>query len=141
MSLIILLLSYWMAISKFNDNGESEQEVWINDKRINEFCMGPTWIWGTYETSQSCFNAVRKEKGRNWCSVGTLCFRFLTWYSDHTFGTFSRIFFLRKSSIFMVLISSGRHNNLTFFWHHLSLRASRLLCWKVISHIVLHLLF
>ena len=46
----------------------------------------------------------------------------------HTFDTSSRIFFLRKLSIFTALIYSGRHNNLTFFWHHLSSRASRILC-------------
>lgn len=57
----------------------------------------------------------------------------------HTSGMLSRTFFLRKSSIFIVLIYSGSHNNLTVFWHHLSSGASWLLCWDVISFIFLHL--
>lgn len=108
-----------------------------HQKKINVFSVGPTRIQWEIPVM---FHYPEEEKGQEsmlaYHSVSSV------WLDiqHHTSGTFSRILFLRKLAIFIVLIYSGRHNNLTFFWHHLSSRASRLLCWKVISLTVLHLL-
>lgn len=138
MNLIIQLLSAWMAIGKFSEDGGSEKAGSMRKGWVNS-------AWGPLESEvplkhlnrpQSRAETEGQDSMLRWHSVFVLCNLILTshvWY-------ILKDLFLGKSSIFIVLIYSGRHNNLTFLWHHLSSRASRLLCWEVSSLTVLHLL-